>query len=170
MIDLNAGWRTERLDVEPLVPAHAAELAPALTDASLYRFIGGEPLSPPALAERYQRLAARRSPDGDQLWGNWVLRVRQTGAAIGTVQATLPSRGPGAGPAEVAWVVARSDQGRGYAKEAARSLAARLTEDGWSVAAYIHPEHEASQRVAIAAGMAASAKVRDGEQCWIRRD
>ncbi len=169
VVDLNAGWQTKRLDVEPLVPAHAAELAPALTDASLYRFIGGEPLSATALAERYHRLASRRSPDGDQLWGNWVLRVRQTGAAIGTVQATLPSRGPVAGPAEVAWVVAIPGQGRGYAKEAARSLTDRLTEDGWSVTAYIHPEHEASQRVAIAAGMTVTAEVRDGEQCWNRR-
>jgi RimJ/RimL family protein N-acetyltransferase len=170
VIDLNAGWRTERLDFEPLVPAHAAELAPALDDASLHRFIGGAPMSARALAQRYARLAARRSPDGDQLWGNWVLRVRQTGAAIGTVQATLPSRGPAAGPAEVAWVVVKPAQWHGYAKEAARSLTASLTDDGWSVAAYIHPRHRASQRVASAAGMTVTATVRDGEQCWIRRD
>ncbi|MDR2984838.1 MAG: GNAT family N-acetyltransferase [Nocardiopsaceae bacterium] len=168
MIDLNAGWQTERLEVEPLVPAHAAELAPALNDASLHRFIGGDPMGARELAERYERLAARRSPDGLQLWGNWVLRVRQTGAAIGTVQATLPSRGRSAGPAEVAWVVAAPAQGHGYAKEAARSLTARLAEDGWAVTAYIHPGHHASQRVASAAGMTVTATVRDGEQCWTR--
>ena len=169
MIDLNAGWQTERLDLEPLEPAHAAELGPALNEASLHRFIEGAPLGTRELAARYETLAARRSPDGDQLWGNWALRVRQTGAAIGTVQATLPSDGPAAGPAEVAWVVARPAQGRGFAKEAARSLTARLSEDGWSVAAYIHPGHHASQRVASAGGMSITAGVRDGEQCWIRR-
>ena len=169
MIDLNAGWQTERLDLEPLEPVHAAELALALNDAGLHRFIGGAPLGAPELAARYERLAARRSPDGDQLWGNWAVRVRQTGAAIGTVQATLPSDGPAAGPAEVAWVVAGPAQGHGFAKEAARSLTARLSEDGWSVAAYIHPGHLASQRVASAAGMSITAGVRDGEQCWIRR-
>ena len=40
-----------------------------------------------ALAQRYARLAARRSPDGHQLWGNWVMRVRDTGDAVGTMQA-----------------------------------------------------------------------------------
>jgi len=170
VIDLNAGWQTERLDLEPLEPADAAELGPALNEASLHRFIGGAPLGARELAKRYERLAARRSPDGDQLWGNWVLRVRQTGAAVGTVQATLPADGPAAGPAEVAWVIAGAAQGHGFAKEAARSLTARLSEDGWSVAAYIHPGHCASRRVASAAGMTITATVRDGEQCWIRRD
>jgi RimJ/RimL family protein N-acetyltransferase len=170
VIDLNAGWQTERLDVEPLEPGHAAELETALSDASLHRFIGGAPLGPRELAARYERLAARRSPDGGHLWGNWVLRVRETGAAIGTVQATLPADGPAAGPAEVAWVVAVPAQGHGYAKEAARSLTARLTADGWSVAAYVHPGHHASQRVASAAGMTVTATVRDGEQCWTRGD
>jgi hypothetical protein len=30
VIDLDRGWRTERLDLEPLAMAHAAELAPLL--------------------------------------------------------------------------------------------------------------------------------------------
>jgi hypothetical protein len=107
VIDLNAGWQTQRLDLEPLEPAHAVELGPALNEARLHRFTGGAPRGARELAARYARLAGRRSPDGDQLWGNWVLRVRQTGAAVGTVQATLPSDGPAACPAEVAWVVAR---------------------------------------------------------------
>ena len=50
--------------------AHATELAPLLDDASPHEFTGGAPLSAAALAGRYGRLAARRSPDGDQLWGN----------------------------------------------------------------------------------------------------
>ena len=168
MVDLQTGWQTEHLDLEPLVAAHAAELAPALDDDRLHEFIGGTPLSADALTVRYQHLATRCSPDGEQLWGNWVLRLRQTGAAIGTVQATLPARGHGAGPAEIAWVVASTAQGRGYAKEAARSLADRLCESGWSVAAYIHPRHVASRQVARAAQMTPTDVTRDGEQCWIR--
>ena len=118
--------------------AHAGELAPLLDDAALHEFTGGAPLSAAALAARYARLAARRSPCGDQLWGNWVIRVRATGAAAGTVQATLPAAGPAAGPAEVAWVVARAAQGRGYASEAARSLVTVLRQDGWTIVAHIH--------------------------------
>jgi RimJ/RimL family protein N-acetyltransferase len=163
VIDLDRGWATERLDLEPLAVAHAVELAPLLDDASLHEFTGGAPLPAAELAAHYARLAARRSPGGDQLWGNWVLRVRATGAAAGTVQATLPA----AGPAEVAWVVARAAQGRGYASEAARSLVARLRAEGWTVMAHIHPGHVASQRVARAAGLSPTSEVHDGEIRWV---
>ena len=163
VIDLERGWPTDRLDLEPLAVAHAAELAPLLDDAALHEFTGGTPLSGTARAARYARLATRRSPGGDQLWGNWVIRVRATGAAAGTVQATLPA----AGPAEVAWVVARAAQGRGYAGEAARSLVTMLQQAGWTVAAHIHPRHHASQRVARAAGLVPTTGTRDGETRWV---
>src|SRR5690349_679993 len=79
--DVDRGWRTERLDLEPVEPYHAAELAPLLDDMALHEFTGGAPLSQAALAVRYAWLASRRSPDGSQLWGNWVIRVRATGTA-----------------------------------------------------------------------------------------
>jgi RimJ/RimL family protein N-acetyltransferase len=91
-----------------------------------------------------------------------VIRVRGTGAAAGTVQATLPT----AGPAEVAWVVARAAQGRSYASEAARSLVTALRQAGWTVVAHIHPGHHASQRVARAAGLSPTAASHDGETRW----
>ena len=163
MIDLDSGWHTERLDLEPLTVAHAAELAPLLDDLRLHEFTGGAPVSAAALTDRYRRLEQRRSPGGDQGWGNWVMRVRATGRAAGTVQATLPADGP----AEVAWVVAREAQGRGYAKEAARSLVALLLADGWAVVAHIHPGHLASQGVARAAGLSPTGDVYDGEVRWV---
>ena len=167
MIDLDRGWATKRLDLEPLAVAHATELAPLLDDPSLHEFTGGAPLPTAALADRYARLAARRSPDGNQMWGNWVIRVRASGAAAGVAQATLPAGGPAAGPAEVAWVLARPAQGRGYASEAARSLIALLLDDGWTVVAHIHPGHLASQRVARAAGLSPTSDFHDGETRWI---
>jgi RimJ/RimL family protein N-acetyltransferase len=168
VIDLYRGWQTEQLILEPLTVAHATELAPLLDDSRLHEFTGGVPFSTAALTARYARLAARRSPGGDQMWGNWVLRVRATGEAAGTVQATLPAGGPAAGPAEVAWAVVRAAQGRGYAKEAACSLAAVLQAAGWTVVAHIHPGHLASQRVARAAGLSPTTDVREGEVRWVR--
>jgi RimJ/RimL family protein N-acetyltransferase len=167
VIDLDRGWPVEQVDLEPLAVAHAAELAPLLDDASLHEFTGGAPLSAAALAARFARLAVRRSPDGEQLWGNWVLRIRATGAVAGMIQATLPAGGPEAGPAEVAWVVVRAAQSRGYAKEAARSLVAVLQQAGWTVVAHIHPGHVASQRVARAAGLSPTTDVLDGEVRWV---
>ena len=100
------------------------------------------------------------------MWGNWAVRVRATGMVAGTVQATLPAGGPAAGPAEVAWVMARPAQGRGYATEASRRLVALLREAGWTVVAHIHPGHLASQRVARGAGLSPTANVREGEIRW----
>jgi RimJ/RimL family protein N-acetyltransferase len=167
VVDLDQGWRTERLDLEPLTAEHAAELAPVLDDTALHEFIGGAPLPAAALARRYARLAARRSPEGHQLWGNWVMRVRDTGKSVGTVQVTMPAGGPAAGPAEVAWVVGVQAQGHGYAKEAACGLVALLREAGWTVVAHIHPAHLASQRVARAAGLSPTEEVHDGEVRWV---
>jgi len=167
VIDPEHGWDTDRLTLEPLTGRHAAELAPLLDDPALHEFIGGVPLTAAELAERYARLRARRSADGSQVWCNWVLRVRESGAAIGTLQATLPASGPPGGPAAVAWVVARVGQRRGYAREAATSLVDRLRQAGWTVEAYIHPGHLASQRVAQAAGLCATGHVVDGEIRWV---
>jgi RimJ/RimL family protein N-acetyltransferase len=167
-MDLDQGWQTARLDLEPLLATHAAELAPVLDDPALHEFTGGTPLDTAALTARYTRLTARRAPDGGQHWGNWVIRVRETGQAVGTMQATLPAGGPAAGLAEVAWVLARAAQGRGYATEAASSLVGRLAADGWTVLAHIHPGHLASQRVAAAAGLSRTSAMHNGEFCWIR--
>ena len=81
VIDLERGWPTERLDLEPLAVAHAAELAPLLDDAALHEFTGGAPLSAAVLAARYARLAARRSPGGDQLWAppGWLSQPGNSG-------------------------------------------------------------------------------------------
>ena len=61
----------------------------------------------------------------------------------------------------------RAEQGRGYAREAARSLVAALQEAGWIVVAHIHPGHLASQQVARAAGLSPTTEVRDGEIRWV---
>jgi [ribosomal protein S5]-alanine N-acetyltransferase len=81
---------TARLRLEPLQPAHACELWPVLSDPLLYEHV---PQDPPAsvewLARRYALLASRLSPEGDELWLNWVLRQRDGGGCIGSVQVTL---------------------------------------------------------------------------------
>ena len=138
-----------------------------LADPALHAFIGGTPRTATELEARYARLAAGRSDDGTEVWGNWVLRVTATGAAAGELQATIPAAGPSTGPALVAWVLGTAFQGHGYAGEAAISLVTRLRAAGWSVAADIHPDHVASQRVARTAGLELTDQVVDGEQRWL---
>ena len=107
-------FTTARLRLEPLAPAHAALLYPALRDPHLYTFIPQEPpASEQALRERYTRLAARRSPDGTQVWLNWALRRHKTGDYAGTVEVTVYPEGTAA----LAYMVFPPFWQQGYARE-----------------------------------------------------
>ena len=163
---MDGALRTERLDLEPLRVEHADELAPLLDDPALHRFIGGRPLTRAQLGERYSRLAHGGSADGTQRWLNWVVRARESGQPVGTVQATVTASGDGS-LAEVAWVIGVPFQGRGYATEAARAMVAWLRKQGVvAVVAHVHPRHEASAAVARAIGLVATPTVVDGEIRW----
>jgi RimJ/RimL family protein N-acetyltransferase len=155
-----------RLDLEPLRAEHALEMAPLLNDPRLHAFTGGAPASVHELQERYRHQITGRSIDGSQLWFNWILRRRDDGQAVGTVQATVSQNRDG-DVGEVAWVVATAFQGQGYAREAAHAMVTWLREHGvLSIWAHVHPEHAASQRVAEAVGLAPSATMVDGEVRW----
>ncbi|MFB7462131.1 GNAT family N-acetyltransferase [Streptomyces sp. NPDC056224] len=154
---------TPRLDLLPLSPAHADEMALVLADPALHAFIGGAPLSPGGLRARYERLAAG-SPDPEVVWANWVLRLRERGRLVGTVQATIA---PGRDRAELAWTVGTAWQRRGFAAEAARALAAWLTElPIGTLVAHVHPDHAASAAVAAACGLRATPCRQGGEVRW----
>ncbi|MFF2928397.1 GNAT family N-acetyltransferase [Streptomyces mirabilis] len=154
--------RTARLDLLPLRVEHAGEMAEVLSDPALHTFIGGTPATPEALRSRYERLAAG-SPDPAVVWCNWVLRLREEGCLVGTVQATVTGE-----VAEIAWVVGTPWQGRGFAGEAARGLVGRLGEEPGvrTVVAHVHPDHRASAAVATAAGLAPTDRYLDGEARW----
>jgi RimJ/RimL family protein N-acetyltransferase len=153
-----------RLALEPLRLEHERELAPLLADPALHVFTGGEPDTPAERRARIARQVRGRSPDGRDVWMNWVLRDGTD--AVGTLQATLrPDR-----VAEVAWVVFTPFQGRRYAREAAVVLVEWLLVSGTAdaVVAHIHADHAASAAVARAAGLAPTAERHHGEVVWRR--
>jgi RimJ/RimL family protein N-acetyltransferase len=142
--------------------ADAAALAPLLDDPALHAFIGGEPLSLHELEDRYRLLEDGAPPGRGEEWLNWVIRRAEDGRAVGTAQATVRTT-----EGVIAWVVARPWQGRGYAADAARALVRWLGEERrLVVTAHIYPGHEASERVACAAGMALTQEWVDGERVW----
>jgi RimJ/RimL family protein N-acetyltransferase len=142
-------------------------MAPALDDFALHRYLGGRPASVDQLWERYRRQSVGRSPDGTEGWLNWVVRHRESGTPVGTVQATLSRTGEGS-QAELAWVIATGCQRRGYAVEAAAGMAAWLRGLGISrFVAHVHPEHKASQRVAERLGLSATGVEVEGEIRWV---
>jgi RimJ/RimL family protein N-acetyltransferase len=77
-----------RLVLEPQIAAHAAEIFEVLSDPAIYEFENSPPTSLAALADRFAKLESRVSPDGEQQWLNWVIRL-PTGALAGYVQATV---------------------------------------------------------------------------------
>jgi RimJ/RimL family protein N-acetyltransferase len=157
---------TARLTLEPLRVGHSAEMHPVLDDPALHEYIGGTPPTADRLRERYAIQATGHSPDGTHGWLNWIVRDRETGTAVGTVQATLSHNGPRL-HAEIAWVIGVAHQRHGYAKEAAAAMVQWLRGQGAdTVTAHIHPDHRASIAVATHLGLTATELVEGGEIVW----
>lgn len=161
---------TARLELRPLRAEDADEMLGVLDDERLHEFIGGHPLPLDELRHRYETLAAGRSPDGKQLWLNWIVRLRGRGEAVGTVQATVTDRAD-ARHAQIAWVIGVPWQGRGLATEATVALVSWLEQQGIvAICATIHPRHAASQKVATRAGLHRTDDLVAGEEVWRRRE
>lgn len=123
---------TRRLLLEPLLFSHAAKLYEHLLDPRLYTFVPRDPpASPEALEERYRKLSTRRSPDGQEAWLNWAMRLRDGGYA-GLLEATVAMDRT----AHVAYTVFVPYQRMGFAKEACGRLLRHLFED-WGVATIV---------------------------------
>jgi RimJ/RimL family protein N-acetyltransferase len=172
-----AAIATDRLDLVPLRVADADEMSRVHAEPALYAFIGGAPPTRDELAERYAIQVRGVSADGRETWHNWIVRERASGVAVGFVQATVTEpagvapRPAGETPrsAEIAWLIGVAWQGRGYATEAARGLAAWLEAGGvGSIVAHVHPDHAASAAVARRAGHGPTDRYVDGERAWER--
>ncbi len=154
---------TRRLLLTPLETDDAAGMVDVLADRALYEFTGG---TPPDRAELEARYAVQVSGSGmdDEVWYNWVIRLRDSGAPVGFVQATVRE-----GTADVAWLVGTPWQRRGIATEAGTEMCHWLATCGVDrFTAHIHAGHVASQRVATALGLSASEVIDDdGEVVWI---
>lgn len=158
---------TGRLRLEPLRVEHAEQLAPLLDDQGLHTFIGGHPATVDELRATYARQVVGHSPHGAERWLNWIMRHHPSGAAVGTVQATVRTQDGGTA-AELAWVVASAYQRRGYGREAATAIAEWLRQHGaQQIIAHIHPEHDASMAIARALGLAPTSVRVDGEVRWV---
>jgi RimJ/RimL family protein N-acetyltransferase len=159
---------SERLVLLPLDESAAAEMVGVLADPVLYLHTGGEPPDLETLKARYYRQARGRSPDGKELWLNWIVRTREPSAAVGYVQVTLSLS---EGVADVAWVIGTVHQRRGYASEAAAAVLEWLEPSTQvrRITAHIADRNLASQGVARRLGFVPTGEFEHGEQVWCRR-
>lgn len=132
------------LHFEPLQARHAGELFDVLKSPMLYEFIDERPpQSVEALLQRYETLESRRSPDGNQLWLNWVVREPRERRAIGYVQATVEGR-----KAHVGYVIGKSHWGKGFGTAAVAWLIAQLGSIGVDqIVATVEDRNERSIRL-----------------------
>lgn len=151
--------------LRPLTVADAEVMSHVLADPTLYEFTGSGPASVEELKRRYAIQTAAILPTAPKRI-NLVVVLEPGYTPIGYVQATLPR---GQGYAEIAWVIGRKWQGKGYATRAVRLLVEHLEQRGvQALVAHIHPCHDASQAIARSLGMHRTDTVVDGEQRWQR--
>lgn len=154
----------DSLLLRPLRVEDAEVMAAVLADPSLYRFTGGEPPCTPELERRYTAQVRGHSVDRTEVWLNRIVVSGPGREPVGYVQATIPRNGT---PTEIAWVIGKPWQGRGFAGRAAELLVADLAGRGVQhLRAHIHPDHEASERIARRLGLAPTTTVVDGEVRW----
>jgi RimJ/RimL family protein N-acetyltransferase len=116
---------TERLSLEPLFASYAEEMFSVLSDPAIYDWLDyGAPASVEYLQALYARLEAGRSPDGREVWLNFLVRLKE-GQAMGYVQATVY---PGQ-KSYVGYVLASLYWGEGYATEAMTALLSHLAQE-----------------------------------------
>ena len=122
------------LRLEPQVAGHADEMFVVLGDPAIYEFENEPPRSLNEVRERFTELESRKSPNGQEQWLNWVVRVVQSAKLAGYVQATIyPDR-----RAAVAYEFSSAHWGRGHARQSLEAMFAELA-----------LRHEVSQLTAV---------------------
>ena len=113
---------SERLRIEPIRASHAGLVFSALQNPAIYTYLPDDPPTSTALQRRYDFLEEGKSPDGEELWLNWVAFLRDSMTPVGTFQATLPKGEEGA----FAYIVFPSFWRQGYAREMADCVITHL--------------------------------------------
>lgn len=152
---------TSRLILDPIDQRHAEELCELFSDPELHRFIPTEPISIEKQRERCDRWARRRSPDGKEVWLNWIARDKDSGQAIGHFQAGVGQEGR----ASIGYLVARSHQGKGISTAALHTVFTYLRDrlGVREVKAWSDTRNEASHRLARRLGMVQVDFIKDAD-------
>ena len=123
--DLNQALRSARLTLEPIHPSHAKLLYERHADERMWSY---EPRSHRAtsvaeLERRFTRFAARRSPDGSEVWLNYAVRLTG-GPYVGTMQATITGSS-----SLIGYTIFADHWRQGYGKEGCARLVRFLFEE-----------------------------------------
>ncbi len=142
---------TSRLTLEPIHEGHATELCELFADSELHTYVPFEPPTLKQQSERCARWAKRKSPDGKELWLNWLARDTATKKPVGHFQAGVGQDAV----ASIGYVVGRQFQNQGLATEALGAVFEYLKErlGVRQVKAWSDTRNLASHRLAQKMGM-----------------
>jgi RimJ/RimL family protein N-acetyltransferase len=155
---------SERSVLVALRSADAEDLAGLLEEPHLREWLRADDVV--ELRARFAAWESRRSPDGGELWLNWVVRERADGRALGWVQATVLGD-----TASIAYALLPAERGIGIASDAVRALIRWLHDrlGVTTVSAEIDDANAASARVAVAAGFERTIRRSGDEVVWQHR-
>lgn len=163
-MNVTPALRTARLQLEPVRPAHAAEVWPQLDDGRMWEYF---PALRPGSLDDLRRLYAkweRGSADSMEVWCNWLCRELATGEIAGAMQATIvpPQR-----LSYVAYAIYPAHQRKGYAREAVSAVIGYVRES-YAVDRFLAEmdvRNEPSYRLAESLGFK-RAETREGEYLY----
>jgi len=153
---------TDRLILEPVHFAHAELMFGGLSDEALYQYL--PELPPPsieALQERYRALETTISPDGNEVWLNWVLVRRGTRKVIGYTQVTVRKDEPSL----IAYLIFKPQWRTGFASEAVKATIEHVFKnyDTAAIDAYIDTRNEASKSVVLKLGFSLAGMIEQAD-------
>ena len=152
---------SERLRIEPIRSAHAERVFSSLQNPLIYTYLPEDPPTAESLQKRYDFLEKGESPDGEELWLNWVAFLGDSMTPVGTFQATLPKGEKGS----FAYIVFPPFWRQGYAREMARCVISHLfkTHDQTSLYAEIDTRNLGSIRLVESLGLKRIATVEEAD-------
>jgi RimJ/RimL family protein N-acetyltransferase len=113
------------LIITELQPDDALRLFTPFCDRELYTYIPGKvPASAEELRARFERICIGHSPDGNEVWRNWVASAKTTGECCGYFQATIIGT-----DAMLAYFTFMPYQRQGLAKEGINAIIKYLSEN-----------------------------------------
>lgn len=149
-------FESERLTFVPIMEAHAHWTQPILADEKLYTWMPATPPELTSLKTRYSFWESRRSPDGKELWWNWVIGLKSVDdepqvLCLGTLQVGIDRASQ---VATLAYIIGSGFQRNGYATEAVLSLLDLLRNKGvHQVMAWVDTRNVASIRLLDKVGL-----------------
>ena len=142
---------TNRLILEPVNEAHAPEMVKLLADPDLHVFVPSNPPTLDKLRSQYKYWESRISPQEDELWLNWIARLKLDGKVVGHFQVGVAK----SLTANIAYTVSKDFQRRGFASEGLAAIFDLLFDklQAKSIKAWIDTRNEASIALVKKMGM-----------------